>query len=726
MDKDQIKQTEVKIHDAEERLQQNSIKGAARILKEVADSLTDWDAITRLNGISESYKYLCHYFMSGTPDPQRHAMLQDMAEQLRQVADRLNRSLRHEDPGAYYAALRMSRLREYNIPELLKRYRALSSQISLADSAGNVSTNMLAEKYEILENLFTAILTSFQDKTAITQVLEAIVNPDMDDALRIQLASAVILSLTAWYDADKVRLLINIADNKSLPDTSRARAFTGLVFVLAMYGNRITRSGKLMDRLAALADNDDNIRHFRSAVKAVAGTLDTERISNKMKDEVIPEIMKLRPDIMNRMKGMSAEFDPESVENNPEWQEILDKSGITRKLEELAEMQSDGADVMMVTFSQLKKFPFFRSPNNWFLPFDSHNPELHLQERDADLLNAICRVSPSICDSDKYSLALAVAQTPENHRKAFMSQFESQFNQMSEEVREKLPDSSKPDFDREIIKSMRDFYRYFMLATNTGDYHNPFKSPMNFIDMPVIGEKLADNEFLLIMAEFYLKRGYHAEALRLFDIIAETSSTDAALWQKIGFCRQKMKDYAGARQAYMKSELLGDSSQWLIKKLAFVNKRLEEYTAAQEYYERALDNDNDNVKLLLNAAGNAVDNKDYQTALQHYYHADYLQPGSSNIRRSMAWVEMLAGNFDKSEQLYGELLADNPVSADWLNAGHVSLLRGDYATALDRYHQAAIPGKNDFAMAFNADIPTLQSLGASDDAIYILLDEVAG
>ena len=64
----------------------------------------------------------------------------------------------------------------------------------------------------------------------------------------------------------------------------------------------------------------------------------------------------------------------DSDDLNPEWENWIDKSGITDKLREMGELQMEGADVYMSTFSQLKQFPFFRQMSHWFYPFDRQFP----------------------------------------------------------------------------------------------------------------------------------------------------------------------------------------------------------------------------------------------------------------------------------------------------------------------------------------------------------------
>lgn len=715
-----------KLYNIDSLLDKHALSRTINILKEAADSLNDIDSIDKLNSINESYKYLRRYFMTGTPDPTRSEMLQQLAEKLRNVRDRLLRESRRQSPEAYYATLRFLDLRVYDIDNLLKQYREVTAQLSLAELVGDIPETANRQRYDLLDTIFMYVMASFQNKHTSTAVRDAITNPDVDLNLKLQLAYALVLGLSAAYDSDKVELLLDMAMDDSLPTQVAAVAYIGTTVAFMAYANRIRTNPKISVKVEALADNPEYVARMRSVIKAIAGTRDTERVSNKMKDEVIPEIMKLRPDMLNKFKNISLDADPESLENNPDWKEMLDKSGITRKLEELTEMMNDGADLMMVTFSQLKKFPFFQHINNWFLPFDINNPELHISEDDRELLDKLTSVAPFICDSDKYSLALAIAQTPADHRRMMMSQFGAQFDQMSQELNDKLPDSSRPDFDREIVKRVRDLYRYIFLGRNTGCFYNIFKNRLDFMSFPVIGEKLIDEDFLSVMAEFYMKRGFYREALGLFEKLDELSVSDTSIWQKIGFCHQKNNNFKGARDAYMKSELLGDDSKWLVKKLAFVNRKLGDFANALEYYERLLTDDPDNVRLMLNAATAALETGHIDRALQLYYHADYLKVNDEEIKRAIAWGEMLAGHLDKAEKEYAIITSGTPKASDWLNAGHVAQLQGNYQKAADRYRNAARDGQENFEMAYTADIPVLRCLGADDESIYLLLDDILG
>lgn len=721
MDYKEIKQS---VADAESQLKAHRIGQAMETLTAVARQCNDWDSVSELEGIKDAYKYLRSYFLKGTPDITRHDMISDMGLRILRVADRLKRNGAMDNPGAYYSALRMARLRNYNLPALLGAYRAVMSQLSLANAAGDTPRDLSAQRYNLLDGIFTTAMVSFQSKSDIQAMSAVLTDSEQDRTLSLQIANAIVLSLLTWYDAGKVSLLTDVAGNENLDTELQARTLIGLVFALMIHTDRIRDDRNLIDRIKVLTDNPEMAQKFRTIIKAIAGTRDTERVASKMKDEVIPEIMKLRPDLMRKMNEMQTEFDPESIENNPEWQEMLDKSGLTRKMEELAEMQSNGADLMMVTFSELKKLPFFRNINNWFLPYDSHNPEIGLGDDEINGMDALAEFTTGMCDSDKYSLALALTHTPADKRKMFLSQFEGQFKQLSEELKEKLPQSSIPDFDREVIKGIRDFYRYLNLGRNTEDFTNPFRRPLDFTSLPEFGTLADDDDFLNLMAEFYLKRNLYTEALSLFEILGDRVPFDGMIWQKIGFCYQKLKNYSKANEAYIKAELLGEGGVWLDKKIAFVNKRLGNNATALEYYKKALEAQKDNIKLILNTAHACLEMDDYAEALSHYYHAQYLDPDNMSVARSIAWTELLSGNTEKSENKYQAILEKQPSALDWLNAGHAALIAGNFSLALDRYRNAAKDKNKGFEMAYLADIPVLVKLGADNDGLYIMLDEI--
>ncbi|MDE8697704.1 hypothetical protein PZH42_26930, partial [Bacteroides cellulosilyticus] len=82
---------------------------------------------------------------------------------------------------------------------------------------------------------------------------------------------------------------------------------------------------------------------------------------------------------VNIMRNMKFGFE-ETDENdrNPDWDQAFEQTGLGDKIREMNDLQLEGADVYMSTFAQLKGYPFFREPLNWFYPFDRmHSSIIH-------------------------------------------------------------------------------------------------------------------------------------------------------------------------------------------------------------------------------------------------------------------------------------------------------------------------------------------------------------
>ena len=95
---------------------------------------------------------------------------------------------------------------------------------------------------------------------------------------------------------------------------------------------------------------------------------ETEKIDKKMREEIIPEMLKN----VSSMKNMRIRFWRKRWKKTMIWTRIEDafeKSGLGDKLREMNELQLEGADVYMSTFAALKNYPFFREVHNWFYPF---------------------------------------------------------------------------------------------------------------------------------------------------------------------------------------------------------------------------------------------------------------------------------------------------------------------------------------------------------------------
>ena len=131
---------------------------------------------------------------------------------------------------------------------------------------------------------------------------------------------------------------------------------------------------------------------------------------------------------------------------------MLDKTGIADKLKELTDLQMEGADVFMSTFSHLKSFPFFQSIQNWFLPLDPDHTALSglFPGSGGEMFKKMISASVLLCNSDKYSFCLSLSQVPDSQRNLMMGQFSAENAAIQEMANEEL---MRKEISRENISN---------------------------------------------------------------------------------------------------------------------------------------------------------------------------------------------------------------------------------------------------------------------------------
>lgn len=703
-------------------LESKRIGKAISVLKEMLEISGLKHMKPRLGEIEDTYKYMTRYLLDGVQDSGRNEMLGRMIEQLQSISDQTIRTWKSLDSSEYYySLLRFNALRKEKIPQIFEDYGKISSELSLAEAVGDEAHDLRKSKEQELTRLFDTLFTSLGEDNDYAELGRYMSSGYADNALISQSLSAVTLSLLFFYDSGKFNMLLDVYENCEDP-VVKARALAGIIIAMIPNSKRINNDRKIMARLSLWQDSILAYSHILETIRAIVGTRDTERVTTKIKDEVIPELMKLRPDMMRSLGENPGDMES-ALENNPEWEEILSKSGLEKKMQELSEMQSDGADVMMLTFSNLKNFPFFNKISNWFLPFDARHTELVLDDDMKKLLTMMSESGAIVCDSDMYSMALAAKQMPAAQLNMISGQISANYQQLKEQMRKDVQESSSPEFNREVLRVVRDLYRFFKLFRKKQGFFDPFASPLQFLSLPVIGDMMSETEVVQLFGEFYFKRGYYNDALPLFLLLLHDDPDNVTLLEKIGFCHQSMGNYLNAKEYYDKSALLRTPGIWLIKRLAYVNRRLGNFAEAAEYYSLSLETDPENVSLIMHTGNMLLESGDIQGALRNFYHANYLRPDNPKVMRSVAWVELLNGNFNKAADYNDRILkSDDVKAADYLNAGHAALMSGKKKEALNLYRLASETNPEDFEKAYSADIPILHKLGADLTTLQLMLD----
>lgn len=658
------------------------------------NSLAAYPSLRRYAGeidrLRQDYGYMSSYALQGLPDPGLPEAHDGIAEGVRSLVDAMRRQVRLKDASTlYFNTLRYELASPDNsLQAMADEYRQVVQKLSLAalaEEPGRVSRelSLKAEQLErcIFNRLWTLYPLAGADDEAVREALEDVSLPSDFKSLTV---SAVLMGLMEQYDERRMLLLMDAYTSENA-DVS-VRALCALLVGLWLYRGRVM-SVRMRNRLAALKEMPGWVRDVRMATMQYVRSRDTERISRKLNEEVIPEMMKLRPEIEKFKDKM---VDPEAMEENPEWADMLDKSGVADKLKELQELQEDGGDVMMATFSRLKTFPFFNDIANWFLPFRASHSSVAVDGvPELASLVEIMGNAPMLCDSDKYSIALSLSQIPASQRSMMLSQLRMQREQLDAVRMAGM--SSAGTVQREDLAAnyVRNLYRFFKLFRRKGEFIDPFAIGLNIPAVPALEQEFDDADTLMVIAEFYFKRGYYADALAVFGRLSGMSGPSASISQKMGYCEQSLGNLNAAVGRYEQAELLDSSSRWTLRRLAWCHRALGNWDKALGYYRRLAEDKPDDVNLALNIGLSLVKLHRYGEALQYLFKAEFYGSGSEKSVRALAWCTLLSGDYERCVRYTANLLASaSPRPNDYLNAGHLSLLTGHPGEAVGHYVEA--------------------------------------
>jgi tetratricopeptide (TPR) repeat protein len=700
-------------------LDNKELKSAFDSLQELISANREYAAQDKLNELQNTYKYMLRYRIEGVQDPMQHQIYRNLQISVYELADGLRRSLLGDISSLSYYACR--------------RKLQMSPPVSFGELHSRLSahyrTNDLPQYEATLALLFNRIwvsdVLSPDDYVAIKEITE---DASLPHTTGCQVASALTMGLLAAFDKEKLMLLFDAAHSKMRKEI-RIRALIGVLLTLYLYKSRTALYPQIGNRLDALAEEAGFTRILRTIILRFILARETEKITRKWEDEIIPEMIKLNPKLIRSIREEELNLDP-AEGTNPEWENILPDSPLGKKMEEISELQQEGADVMHSTFIHLKHFPFFQNVCNWFMPFTPEHSLLNMRnlpddKRKKDAMTTLT-LSPSMCNSDKYSLYLSIMQMPKQIRKKLMEQVCGLAHDMQEQRRGELNDKQR---QTETIAGqyIKDLYRFFKLYPQHLDFEDIFVLPLDFHNLPALQPYLSDEESLTVIADYYLQKNYFDDALIIYTRLSETRPDSDTLFQKTGYCKQMKGDSGGALEAYLHAHLLNAESIWLIRRIAGCYRALKQPKEALAYYRQYEELNPNNLAVQLSIGHCYMELKEYGEALKYYFKVDYLDAKSHKAWRPIAWCSFLAGKYDQARRYYKKIFTDTPDMHDCLNAGHTEWALHNIKGSLAYYKQAIQSGDSNFHKfreELLQDMPHLVAAGIEEAEFPLMLDQL--
>lgn len=716
-------------------LSKRQLKDAFEALRKITINIQDWKIIETLSELETNYKFMLHYLFEGVNDPEREEVYRNLLRSLYELTDdATDEILNIESSNIFYERYRSNITKNTSISDIHAQLLDISGTIALAGLQNegiekNDKIRELAVKRErISSDMFNYIYISprANDKD-LNNYLSFIRDIDLPTRERALFISAISLSLFHRFDTRKVQVLMEAAVSDNIQ--FRARAIVGLVVTMQMYDTRWSLYPELKSQLAIMSENPD----FRKAILRVIIQLirsrETEQISKKIKEEILPEMMKFNNMAGRKLNMEELMGEAEFSEKNPEWQKELEESGLGKKLQEYSNLQMEGADVFHSTFSGLKHFPFFSEMSNWFLPFDPRYSEflsLFPPDNTNNLLQAAVIDSGHMCNSDKYSFCLSLLQIPGNQREIMLGRMGAE----SEEIKQLQKEAKEmnPTIDEEVVSNqyIQDLYRFFKLNPYRNNFYDIFKLNINFYDKKSIAPLISDIEDMKKIAFYCFDKNNFGEALDIFNRLIELDSQSDDIWQKIGYCRQMINNPESALEAYLQADLLKPNNSWIIKRIAQLYRTLKQPELSLDYYKKAARLTPDNIPTELNIGHCYLELNDYEQALNTYFKVELLDSKGTKAHRPIAWTAFLLKKYDLSRKYYQQILKTKPTIHDYLNAGHVELCIDNKKEAISLYKQSLYQDQDFelFELLFDADKDILIAHGVDEKIFPFLFDQV--
>ncbi|MBD5217694.1 MAG: hypothetical protein HDS73_04290 [Bacteroidales bacterium] len=719
------------------RLKELKQGGLLRALRSIGEFI-EKHGLREFKGIFENISstsgYMLDYLRNGFSDPQREDTYNTLAVKTVDLIGAIDRRMLAENSTDTFSGIvRTVNFSGRTVTDFLNEYRKFASLYSIMIESGERDEALVKKRERTLSELFESILvvaTLTGDEHDL--LMEISTDTEESVSVKYQIIGALLLSLLRNFNLSKFRLLLDIYE-RTTEESIAARALTAIILTLSEYGELAVFDKGVRIRLEAWQDSIVNYSRLREVEMAIISGFDTPRIMRTLNKTVIPDMLKMQPQIksmldeMNLDAGLSPDDIMESMESlgyNPKWEKFMAESGLDKKMQEMSEMLESGGDVMYATFSRMKTGAFFRDISHWFLPFEADRSEI---KGDVSFINSMLETNANryLCDSDKYSMAFSISSIPAGMMGSMRAQIDEMVKMNREEQENDLR-SHSPLFTTEVHAFVKDLYRFFTLYHAHKNYSNPFKNPVLPDRLPVLSESLFDSEFKEMVCEYFFKNGYYSIALPYLESLAAGPDAGYVIYQKAGYALQNVGEYRKALDYYLRASFFDEQEVWLKTAIGNVYLKLGEPENAVRAFEDALSTDDENVHLLLKISQTYILLEKPELALTHLYKLDYIHP-IAEAAREIAWGEFMRNDSGKAKEYLGKVIEGKYDSGgkrasqpcDYVRMGHILLSEGNPAEAVKHYSLAASDEKE-----MRKDWPLLKKKGVSEVDFDLLIESV--
>ncbi len=680
-------------------LQSKHMIEAFAMLTTKVNSLNNWQLQEELEQAESTYNDMLSFIAKGVKDPDRHRILYGIIRTAYSINDRANAEIRlkKHPTDKYCQTYTHYKSEPFDIANLRSSLEVFSQGTDMLKKGVNNSGQgllpfVLSHQDKMLGQAFDWVWTSsVWDASDYSMYLDIISDEKIQTTARSLIISAVTLAAFEIFDQSKIMLLFDAYLDKDTMVSQRA--LVGLLLLIVRYDSRILFYPQIETRFKLYAENKQFVRDCFRVLTQLQYSNFTDTVTMKMTNDIMPAIMnspKYKPN-----KHHNPDKRTNDNEANPEWTANTDKDNkAEKKMQQMSELQQEGADIYWTTFRYLKRFDFFDSIHHWLIPFTYDMPMVRnaKNELSPEIIDTIKRMFslPAFCDSDKYSFILMFVAMDSGTQTYTVNNIQSQIGDITTEELSQEGLANKITAENASKSYIQDLYRFFKIYPFQSQFFDPFRKGLQPF-VPYLYNLLrnlipGNYDEVLSMADFMMRWEYYLNAIDLYKELApKEREEDAYIWQRIAFCYQKMGLWELAIKNYETAYKLQPNSDWTLRHLAQTEFDCSMFPEAAGHIDMILKNDDKNPKWLLLRAKCHIRQGDYEESIPVLYKATYIDEKSDEAQKLLIHSLVETGSGQKAEKISREMAEKNPTAENLITLGHMLLYNGKDKEAFDTY-----------------------------------------
>ncbi|OFY77340.1 MAG: hypothetical protein A2V46_07530 [Bacteroidetes bacterium RBG_19FT_COMBO_42_7] len=720
-------------------ISEKRIKQSLDILQDMISISSLGDLRDEYNNIVLTYRNMLSYTIEGINDPERSRVYLKLIQSILGLADRLRQDILSRYSGWHTYWVMQQTLKEQKLAgktlvetvDDLMFKSELDEWLKLSSEINPDPESKISIKYkQLIRKIFNHLWLTDYYGEAESSLVRIIISSGKFRWFESSLfVSAITLSALRTFQTEKLLYLLNFYEAGQ--EQVMERALSGLILNLHYYNDRVLFYPEITSRIKGISKDTRFREHCRIIVLQTIRSRETENLSKKLQDEILPKVAKLKPRIEEKLDLDNILPKDKFGEKNPDWSEMFsDSDEIFKTMEELTKLQMEGADVYMSAFANLKHFDFFKDFQNWFVPFYPDHEVINEIFQDEilgpgtnELAEALYK-TPFICNSDKYSLLLNLKYLPSSQKTMMLKVFRMELDGLQQLEDGEAEADPFRSFRTNVTQYLQDIYRFFKLSPYRKEFEDLFSGKLDIYNSEFFRMTCNSSEAEAGLADYFFSKNYYSDALGLFLRQVKEKPDESQLYEKIAFCYQQEENYEEALRYYKRADVI-ERKVWTLKKIGLCLRRMGKKEDALDYYLQAGIMDPEDIHTAIMTGHCYLDLRNYETALKYYFRVEYTDPGNLKILRPIAFCYFALGRFGDSEKYYERLSSGKLNAHDYINKGHLALCWGKKKEAIDFYRLGINTGeisKEEFMSIFEEDQPLLLSLGVNQEDLPILLD----